>query len=250
MPKIPIALQLYSIRHECEKDLPGCLEAVANMGYDGVEFAGYYGRTARELRQMLDDNGLKCAGTHIGLDTVLGDALQETIEFNRTIGNRFLIVPGLSNERTCSRAAWLETAKLFNEASEHAMSFSMRVGYHNHDTEFHELDGEMPLDTLFGNTNPRVSMQLDIGNAMIGGGDPLPFITRYAGRSATAHVKEFKKGDPTALIGEGDVNWPEVFCLFETHGATEWYIVEYEVDPMPALESVDKCLKNLRAMGK
>src|SRR5256885_15948331 len=99
MPCIPIALQLYSVRHECEKDLPGVLKAVAAMGYDGVEFAGYYGRTAEELRRLLDDNGLRCAGTHTGLNTILGDELPKTIEFNPTMGNPYLIVPRLPAER-------------------------------------------------------------------------------------------------------------------------------------------------------
>ena len=75
MATIPIALQLYSIRHDCEKDLPGTLEAVAKMGYDGVEFAGYYGRSAGELRKLLDDLGLRVAGTHTRLDTRSGVAL-------------------------------------------------------------------------------------------------------------------------------------------------------------------------------
>src|SRR5947209_5011524 len=77
-----IGLQLYSVRDACAKDLPGVLKAVAKMGYTGVEFAGYYGRTAQELRQMLDEDGLKCYGTHIGLDTLLGDNFAKTVEFN------------------------------------------------------------------------------------------------------------------------------------------------------------------------
>jgi len=104
MTSIPIALQLYSIRHDCEKDLPGTLEAVAKMGYDGVEFAGYYGRSAKELRQMLDDLGLRVAGTHIRLPTLQGDALAETVAFNRDLGNRFLIVSSLAEERRSSFA--------------------------------------------------------------------------------------------------------------------------------------------------
>src|SRR5437764_13789952 len=100
---IPIALQLYSVRKDCEQDLPGTLKAVAKMGYDGVEFAGYYGRSAQELRSMLDDLGLKCCGTHTGLNTILPEELERTAEFNRTLGNRFLIVPGLSAERRASR---------------------------------------------------------------------------------------------------------------------------------------------------
>ena len=73
--RIPIGLQLYSVREDCQKDLPRVLEAVAKMGYEGVEFAGYYGRSAKELRKLLDQNGLRCCGTHTGLNTLQGDAL-------------------------------------------------------------------------------------------------------------------------------------------------------------------------------
>ena len=87
MSKIPIALQIYSVRKEAEQDLAGVLAAVAKMGYEGVEFAGYYGHSAQDIRKMLDDNGLKCCGGHLGIDTLLGDALPATIEFQQTLGN-------------------------------------------------------------------------------------------------------------------------------------------------------------------
>ncbi len=250
MARIPIGLQLYSVRQECEKDLPGVLGAVAKMGYDGVEFAGYYGRTAQELRALLDDVGLKCCGTHIGLDTILGDELPRTIEFNQTLGNKYLIVPGLSQERTASRAAWLETAGLFAEASRRAAADGMLVGYHNHWIEFKELDGELPWDTFFGNTPKEVVMQLDIGNALHGGGDPIPYIERYPGRALTVHLKEYSATNDKALIGEGDVNWQQCFDLCESVGGTQWYIVEQESYAFPPLVCVEKCLQNLRAMGK
>src|ERR1043165_9171538 len=82
--KIPFGLQLYSVRNECAKDLDGTVAAVAKMGYKAVEFAGYYGRDAKSLRKLLDDVGLKCCGTHIQLDTLLGDKLEPTVEFNRS----------------------------------------------------------------------------------------------------------------------------------------------------------------------
>src|SRR5947207_12128453 len=93
--KIPFALQLYSVRNECAKDLDGTVAKVARMGYKAVEFAGYHGRDSKSLRKLLDDLGLKCCGTHIGLDTVLGDNLAKTVEFNHVLGNPFLIVPSL-----------------------------------------------------------------------------------------------------------------------------------------------------------
>jgi sugar phosphate isomerase/epimerase len=250
MAKIPIALQLYSVRKDCEQDLPGVLAAVKKMGYDGVEFAGYYGRTAEELKQLLDDNGLKVAGTHIGINTLLGDELEKTMEFNRTIGNKFLIVPGLPGDYTSSREAWLKTAETFNEISDKVTPHGFQTGYHNHHTEFHELGGELPWDTFFGNTKKEVVMQFDTGNAMHGGADAVPFLEQYPGRATTVHLKEFDPSNDKALIGEGRIPWQRIFELCETTAGTEWYIVEQESYAYPPLECVDRCLKNLRQMGK
>ncbi len=126
--KIPIALQLYSVRDDCAKDLPGVLRAVGKMGYQGVEFAGYHGRKADELCKMLDDNGLRCCGTHTGLDTLTGDALKSTAEFNATLGNQFLIVPGLPAVNTASVQALVDTAKLLTELAEKVRALDLRVG--------------------------------------------------------------------------------------------------------------------------
>lgn len=250
MANIPISLQLYSVRKDCEQDLPGTLKAVAGMGYYGVEFAGYYGRGAQELRAMLDDLGLKCVGTHTGFNTIQGDELDRTIEFNKVLDNPYLIVPGLPKERTSSRAAWLETARLFTEASGRARAQDAWVGYHNHWVEFQPLEGELPWDTFFANTPEEVVMQLDIGNALHGGGNPVPYIERYPGRALTVHVKEHSATNDKALIGEGDVDWQQVFRLCETVGGTHHYIVEQESYAYAPLECVDRCLQNLRGMGK
>lgn len=250
MERIPIALQLYSIRMECERDLPSALEAVSNMGYDGVEFAGYFGYSAEELSEMLSEYGLAVAGTHIPLDTLLGDKLEETVAFNGVLGNRFLIVPGLPPERRDSHSAWLETAELFNGIAARLEEHGMVTGYHNHSVEFQPLGGELPWDTFFGNTRADVVMQIDIGNALHGGGDPISCIERYPGRATTVHLKEYSSSNPKALIGEGDVAWDRVFELCESVGGTEWYIVEQESYAYPPMECVERCIEALRAMGK
>ena len=108
--KVPIGVQLYSVRKDCERDLPGTLKALKGYGYEAVEFAGYYGRTAADMRKLLDDNGLKCCGTHTALDTLEGDALAKTIDYNKTIGNKFLIVPWIPEERR-KTAGRLEEAR-------------------------------------------------------------------------------------------------------------------------------------------
>ena len=246
--RFPIGLQLYSVREDCKRDLPGTIAAVAKMGYKGVEFAGYYDRTAGHLRKMLDDNGLVCCGTHTAIDTLLKDNLARTIEFNRTLGNKYLIVPGLPEKYRSSHQAWLDTAKLFNELAEKVKPHEMLVGYHNHSIEFTAMDGELPWDTFYGNTRKDVIMQIDVGNAIHGGADPLPYLYKYPGRAITVHVKEFSKTNKKALIGEGDVNWKAFFALCKAVGQTEWYIVEQESYAYPPLECVQRCLRNLRKM--
>ncbi|HEX2037342.1 MAG TPA: sugar phosphate isomerase/epimerase [Chloroflexota bacterium] len=250
MARIPVGVQLYSVREDCERDLPGTLKAIAEMGYEGVEFAGYYGRSAPELRAMLDDLGLKVAGTHTGWRSVLDEELPRTIEFNQILGNRYLIVPGLPPERRSSRKAWLETAALFNEIAAKAEAASMQVGYHNHAVEFQALDGEVPWDTFFANTRPEVIMQLDLGNARHGGADPVFYLQKYPGRAITIHLKDYSATNDKALLGEGDVRWDEVFRICESTGGTQWYIVEQESYAYPPLECIRRCLEQVRRMGR
>ncbi len=248
--RIPIGLQLYSVRGECEKDLPRTLHEVAGMGYEAVEFAGYYGRSAAELRRLLDANGLKCCGTHTGLDTLEGDALPRTVEFNQGIGNRFLIVPGIPEQRRKTAEDWKRLAALFDALADKVSPQGMRVGYHNHNVEFSPLGGSTAWDLFFGGTKKAVVMQVDIGNCIEGGADPLALLKRYPGRSATIHIKEYSKTKPDAFVGEGDVPWRAIFDECETRGGTEWYIVEYEHENQPPLPAVARCLKNLKGLGK
>jgi sugar phosphate isomerase/epimerase len=243
-----IGLQLYSVRDECAKDLPAVLKAVAQMGYAGVEFAGYHGKSAEELKKLLDDNKLVSCGTHTSLESLLGEEFDKTVAFNKTIGNRFLIVPGLAAERTKSKEAWLATAKLFNEISAKLQPHNMWVGYHNHSSEFKPLDGELPWDTFFGNTDRRVVMQFDTGNALAGGAEAAPFLRKYPGRALTVHVKEYSKTNDKALIGEGDVPWKELIPLMRTTGRTRWLIVEQESYAFPPMECVAKCLPKLKEL--
>jgi sugar phosphate isomerase/epimerase len=199
---------------------------------------------------MLDDLKLKVAGSHLGLKALIGDELDRTVEFERTLGNRNLIVPGLPKEMTASRAAWRQAAATFNEVAAGLRPHAMRTGYHNHLVEFKSLEGEEPWDTFFSNASPDVIMQVDVGNALAGGGDPIPCISRYPGRARTVHLKEHSRTNDRAIISEGDVRWDELFRLCESVGGTEWYIVEQESYAYPPLTCVAKCLEALKKMGK
>lgn len=250
MARIPIALELYSIRDDCAKDLPGSLAKVAKMGYEGVEFAGFHGRPATEIKAMLDDLGLRMAGSHTPYADVQPDRIQATIEYNRTIGNTFLIVPGIPAEKRKTAADWDRLAESFNGVAETLKPHGMVTGYHNHAVEFQPLDGRMPWDIFFAGTRKEVVMQVDTGNCMHGGGDPMEYLERYPGRARTVHLKEHSKSDSSATLGRGDVPWPRVFEYCENRGATEWYIVEYEVPGRPPMACVEDCLRQLKAWGK
>jgi sugar phosphate isomerase/epimerase len=243
--KIPIGLQLYSLRDQCKTDLPGMLSAVSKIGYKGVEFAGYHGRTAKELRKMLDDNGLVACGTHTPYESVLPDKLSETIEFNRTIGNKFLIVPWMTGK---SRQEWLDKAKLFNELAAKVKPGGMWVGYHAHAHDFEKFDGESAWDAFFGNTKQEVIMQLDTSNCCDGGADPVAVLKKYPGRVRSIHIKAHG-GGPDAVIGEDKVNWSEVLQFCETKGGTQWYVLEHESSKDP-LDAVTRSFAALKKLGK
>ncbi|MCS7224954.1 MAG: sugar phosphate isomerase/epimerase [Armatimonadetes bacterium] len=252
MAQIPIAVQLYSVRNDCAKDLPGTLKEIAQMGYEGVEFAGYYGYQAHELRRLLDDLGLKVAGTHTGVDTLSPSRLAETLEFNQTLGNRYLIVPWVGEEWRKTRDDWLRLAEFLTEVSEKVRGGDFTVGYHNHHFEFQQtFDGENLWDLLLRHTPGEVAMQLDTGNAMHGGAtgqDLLAIIQRYPGRAKTVHLKEYSSANPTALIGEGEVPWKEFLSQCIKTGGTEWFIIEQESYAFPPLECIRKCLDNLKGI--
>jgi sugar phosphate isomerase/epimerase len=248
--KIPFGVQLYSVRKECAKDLPGTLAALAKMGYKGVEFADYFGRDAKTLRKMLDDLGLKCCGTHIYLETMLGDELPKTIEFNEALGNRLLIVRMLRQNYTGSRQGFEQAADLCSEVAEKLKPHGMRIGYHNHETEFRPLDTELPWDIFFNRAKKDVVIQLDTANAASGGADPVVFLRKFPGRVPSIHAKGFSKAKPGAIIGDDELNWKEIFHLCETTAGTEWYIVEYESDLYPPLVAVEKTLEVMRRWGK
>jgi sugar phosphate isomerase/epimerase len=243
--KVPVGLQLYSIREACAKDLPKTLEAVAKIGYKGVEFAGYHNHSAKDLRKMLDDNGLVACGTHTALETIQPDKLQETIEFNQTIGNKFLIVPYMEPK---GKEGWLAMAKLFNEQAVKAKAAKMQIGYHAHSHDFTKIDGTSCWDLFFGNTTDDVIMQLDTSNCKDGGADPVEVLKKYAKRAHTIHLKEWG-GPKDAVIGQGEVDFKSVFELCEKNHVTKWYVVEHEREG-DAIENVRRCFEGMKKLGK
>jgi len=255
MSQIPIALQLYSVRGECERDLPAALRAVAEIGYVGVEPWGYGGQSlewmgsgVKDIRRMLDDQGLKCCGIHLSTDALLGDNLARTVELNRELGNRFLIVAA-DPRRMAARDTIMELAAILNDATGKLQPEGMFAGYHAHGFDFALIDGTPAWDLLFGNTRDEVIMQMDIGNCAGGGGDPIGTLRRFPGRARSVHLKDYG-GPPGSVIGEGEADWVEVFRLCETEHGTEWYVVEEGGPDGLGFDVSQRSLEALWRMGK
>lgn len=245
--RIPVAVQLHSIREDCQRDLPGSLAAVAKMGYDGVEFAEKYGRSAQELRKMLDDLNLKAFSAHVKLTTLLGDELEKTIEFNNTLGNPRLTVSSLPATKTIQ--PWYEVARQFNAIAEKLKKHQMRVGFHNHANELELIEGRRPWDVFLDNTSQEVTMQMHLNHFPGHGLDIVDYIKRYPGRARLTHLNDYSPGK-SVLLGEGVIEWNKVFHAFETIGGIECYIVEQEhySGPLTLMECQDRCLQNFRKL--
>lgn len=244
---IPIGVQLYSVGAEFQNNIPGTLAGVKKIGYDAVEFAGYGSLVAdaKGLRQLLDDNGLKCCGTHLqgGMQLVTGDAIEKTAEFNHTLGNNKLLVPSM---RARTLDDWAKSAETFSAIAEKLKPHKMRIGFHNHVVEFARLEDQIPLDYFFGKASPDVFVQLDIGHCARAGADPVAYLKKFPGRVLSVHVKEYAEGNRAALIGEGSVKWTEIFDACASVAGTEWYIVEEESRAYPGLEGIAKSHANLK----
>ena len=241
--KIPIGLELYSVRNECKADFPGTIAKVAKIGFRGVEFAGYWDRSAKEIRKMIDDNSLVTCGTHTPYAALQPDKLEATIEFNQIIGNKFVICPSMSGK---TRADWLDRARMFNDLADKLKPHGMWIGYHAHGHDFQKIEGETAWDIFCGNTKSEVIAQLDTSNCSEGGGDPVAALRKYPGRTRSIHIKPYGAG-PEAVIGEDKLNWPEIFRICETTGNTQWYVVEHESseDPIGTLARTFEALKRL-----
>jgi len=248
-PKPRVGVQLYSVRGLCDKDLLGTLKALKEIGYAGVEFAGTYGKSAKELKQILDDHGLVACGTHSGLDTIKPDKLSATLDFYNQLGCPYVTVPSMNAK---DAAGWVELAKLFTEAEQKAKAAGIRIGYHNHQSEFKDkFDGVSKFQIFFDHVSPDVNMQLDVGHVVAAGEDPLVWIKKYPGRMYTPHAKEVYPG-PGILgqPGEGKkgVDWDAFFAACEAD-VTDWYVVETEADPK-SIENVRACFEFLKAKGR
>ncbi|MBU4271518.1 MAG: sugar phosphate isomerase/epimerase [Planctomycetes bacterium] len=251
-----VGLQVVSVGDQCKKDMARTLHAVAQMGYEGLELAGgrdvartgYYGRKAEELRKMLEQCGLTCCGTHITLESLIGNAFHETVEFHKTLGVPDLTIHGLSPKHLVSVAALVDVAKLLTEIAEKLKASGMTFGYHTQVRDIRRVEGQIPIEVVLAHAGPNVHLQLDTGHCTEGGADPVAMLKKFRGRSRSVHLHEYG-GSQDAILGEGDVKWKEIFEICQTDGSIEWYIVERsDFYQRPSLEIARLNLESLRKL--
>ncbi len=247
---IPIGFQLYTVRGEFSRDVPGTLTTLARIGYRGVEFWGYagtpdvyQGHSAEELRKLLDANGLKCCGMHLDLKALARENLQRTIENNRILGNEYLNVAA-AQAKMGSEAGIAELAKLLNETADQCKEHKMVAGYHAHPFDFVKINGRFAWEILFSRLKPEVNMQMDVGNCLGGDGDPIAMLKEFPGRTRTIHIKEYKEKTFESEF------YKEVFRLCETTAKTRWYIVEMGGDNGNGFDVPRDALAKLHKLGK
>lgn len=250
MRRDQIALQMYTVREDAGQDFVGTLKKVAEMGYPAVEFAGFGGMTAADLRAKLDEFELKAPSAHVAYVSLLEDAAAACADLH-TLGTEYAVVPFIGNEHRTSVDAARRFAASLNTIAKTVTGEGLRFAYHNHDFEFRPLPdggGKTMWDILQEETDPAtVALELDIYWVTYGGGDALATLKANPVRYPLLHFKDMQGAGQDlrdAPVGEGTVDWGPYLAASE--GTSHWFIVEQDTpdDPFADIE------RSLREMEK
>jgi len=240
-----ISLQLWSIKEEVKEDFAHALELTEKAGYQGVEFAGYFGKTPEELRKLLTRYRLKSISTHVSLDR-LHSSLDEEIHYAKELGHKMIICPW-SECKTEAEA--IEDARFLESCAQEAVRDGIIIGYHNHAQEFKRFNGRYVMDILLENM-PSVQYEPDVFWIAYAGVDPLAYIKPFAddGRRICAiHAKEMaKEGNGNVYIGQGKIDFTRLAVLCPP--SKYYYIVEQEEFSTDHFDGISKSCQGLRAL--
>ena len=267
----PVAIQMYSLRQDASKNLYGTLKKVKELGYDGVEFAGLYGHTAEEVRDMCADIGLVPISAHVPYVDMVADP-EGVLSQYATIGCKFVVVPYLIPEHRPDSDKFPEVIKNIAMLGGVANKLGLTLLYHNHDFEFMKLNGKYALDVLYEEVSADLlQTELDMCWVNVGGEDPVEYLLKYSGRAPVVHLKDFegeKSDDMYELIGiekkapkrpanfefrpvgSGKQNVPAILKAAEKAGA-EWVVVEQDQPSMglTPIECATKSREYLKSIG-
>jgi len=257
-----IGLQLYTVRDLMAKDFNGTLAKVAAIGYQEVEFAGYFDKPPKTVRAVLDRCALTAPSAHVDYAS-LGDKWPQVLDDARVIGHKYLVNPWIDESIRNQPGAWGRIAQTFNRAAEAARKAGIQFAYHNHHFEFVPVDGKRPFDVLLAECDKDlVKMELDLCWISVAGADPIDYFTRHPGRFPMVHAKDMKRLPPAPApgapalpfdqlfpdmteVGSGVIDWARIFAASSTAGIQHVF-VEHD-QPADPLASVGVSYKYLRA---
>jgi sugar phosphate isomerase/epimerase len=259
--KIPIGLELYSVRGELARNLPVTLQAVAKMGYEVVEFySPYFGWTfpfAKEIRAQLDGLGMRCLSTHNHIESFKpGDGMAKAIELNQILGARHIVMASAPGG-TKGAEGWKKLCEQLTQAVEQMKPHGLTAGFHNHQTEWAKVDGDLRImDIIAANTPKEFVLQFDVGTCVEAGADPVAWIKANPGRIRSMHLKDWAPGTRAeekgyrVLFGEGASPWREIIAAAESVGGVECYLLEQEGSRFSEFETAQKCIEAWKTFRK
>ncbi len=276
MSKFKIGLQLYSIREEMAKDMDAALKQVKEIGYSCVEFAGYFGHSAKEVRAMLDKYGLECVSVHQDPQLIAEEG-QKAVDYLKTIGAKYCAIPHYPREKLAGTPEWEETVKLFTETGRLLKQNGIQQLYHNHDFEFHKFEGKFLLDWNY-ETIPADYLQPQIDTCWVryAGCDPVEYLLKYAGRIKVVHLKDFvceklcsgpvydligkdgaeekkataeEKGFDFRPVGYGIQDFPAIIEAAQKAGAEILIVEQDQSSQRPPMEAAKMSREYLKSLG-
>lgn len=252
MPKkIPVLLQMYTVRDDAQADLAATLATVAETGYAGVELAGYAGKTAAEYKKLLDDNGLRAYSAHVGIDQVRDNPAQ-VIEDAQLFGFEYVVVPWIGSPYVDSFAGFQQVGQLLAEAAPTFAEAGLTLGYHNHAFEFEKSEnGVNGFDALFTAGGEKVAVEMDTFWVKKGGFDPAEYLAKYTNRVPLVHLKDMDSEGNFAPVGTGTINYVDSLLPAAEAAGVKFYIVEQDScqAPLVPLESIRISMENLKRWG-
>ena len=241
-----IGVQLYTVRAAMRENLERTLAQVARIGYKEVEFAGYFGRTAQQVRAQLDDNGLTAPSAHSADLTSVRNRYSQVLADATTVGHRYVICASLPrSEQTLD--GYKRIAAEFNKAGEEAKKSGITFGFHNHDGEFAPLGSTNGYDILLAECDPKlVTFQMDLFWTVKGGKDPLAYFAKSPGRFTSVHVKDMAAGGAMVDVGAGEMPFAKYFAQSKQAGI-QHYFVEHD-EPADPMASITTSFRHLAAL--
>ena len=206
------------------EDVPGTLQEIAEIGYDEVEFAGYFDHTPAAIKGFLDANGLVSPSAHISLDDIRTSP-EQLIETAQTLGNRYIALGWLAPEERGSLDDYRGHVDLVAAFAERCSDAGLQFAWHNHDFEFIELEGQRPMDLILDRTDPEfVQVELDLYWVAKAGVDPFTYFEQHPGRFPLCHVKDMAADTSMADVGDGTIDFAAIFAASDLAGFKHYYV--------------------------